>query len=409
MDRKRKVHSLIDKVYSKRNLELAWEKVKSRKGSGGIDGMTIEHFEERKGEQLERLHRLLKEDAYQPKAVRRVLIPKPDGGQRKLGIPTILDRVCQQALVNRMEGIFERKFLSCNFGYRPGKSPHNALRYVWKELNAGYCWIVDADLRDYFTSINQEKLVDLIAEEISDRRVLGLIRRMLQAGVMQGKNWEPSLTGVPQGGVASPLWSNIFLHPFDEAMTRRGHRLCRWADDFVILCRTKEEAQVVLEEARRFLKEKLGVELHPGKTQVVHVSWGFTFLGYKIRQGKGLKLPREKLTSRVNVRHLYAIPSDKSQKRFKEQIRNLTRRKAPLTLAEAIDQLNPVIRGWGNYYRKAHVKGLFHRLDNWIQHRLYSMRAKRWRNTMWRKYPSWRLYGEMGLVNLIGLVPSLQR
>ena len=211
MDKKQKVHSLIDKVYSKKNLGLAWETVKSRKGSGGIDGMTIERFEQQKGEQLERLHRLLKENTYQPKPVKRVLIPKPDGGQRKLGIPVILDRVCQQALVNRMEGIFEKKFLPCNFGYRRGKSPHDAMKGIWKGLNAGYGWVVDADLRDYFTSIDQEKLLDLIAEEISDGRVLGLIRRMLQAGVVRGRSWEPSLTGVPQGGVATPPTQSITL------------------------------------------------------------------------------------------------------------------------------------------------------------------------------------------------------
>ena len=210
------------------------------------------------------------------------------------------------------------------------------------------------------------------------------------------------------GGVASPIWSNIYLHPFDEAMTKAGARLYRWADDFVILCRTKEEAQRALELARGILKEKLGVELHRDKTRVVHVSWGFTFLGYKIKQGKGLKLPAHKLTSHVNARNLFAIPSDKSLKRFKDQIRNLTRRKTPGKLADMINRLNPVIRGWGNYYRKAHVRNIFHGLDGWIQRRLYSFLAKRWRNTKWKHYPSRRLYEEMGLVNLIRLVPSLQ-
>jgi len=406
--RKRKVHSLIDKVYGRKNLELAWERVKSRRGCGGIDGVNIEEFEKRKEYYLDLLHRKLKDDTYQPKPVKRVYIPKPDGRKRGLGIPTILDKVCQQALVNRMEGIFEKKFLYGNFGYRKGKSPHHALKKLWGELNAGYSWIVDADLRGYFDNIDQEKLIDLIAEEISDGRVLELIKKVLRAGVMEGSYWKPTLTGVPQGGVASPLWSNIYLHPFDEAMMSRRYRLTRWADDFVILCRTRKEAQAALRAARAFLKKELKVEINQEKTQIVHMKWGFTFLGFKIAQGKGLRLPRHKITSKLNPRNLYAIPSERSVKRFKEQVRHLTRRKAPVTLAEMVNQLNPVIRGWGMYYCEVHVRKLFKKLDGWIQQRLYSFLAKRWRNSMWRRYPTKRLYEEFQLQSLIYLIPSLR-
>jgi RNA-directed DNA polymerase len=407
--KKRKVHSLIDKVYSRKNLELAWKKVKQNHGSAGIDEVTISKFEERKPYYLELLHQKLRDGSYRPKPVKRVEIPKPDGGIRKLGIPAVMDRVVQQALVQRMEGIFEVKCLDCSFGYRKGRSPHDAMRKVWRELNAGNFWVVDADLRQFFDTIDQEKLVDLIAEEISDGRVLQLIRDILQSGVMEGGYWQPTLTGVPQGGVASPLWSNIFLTPFDRAMTEQGLRLTRWADDFVILCNTKTEAYRALAFAKRFLREELGVELHPTKTRIVHVRQGFEFLGYKVKRGKGYRLSANKRRVKGNPYDLYVVPREKSVKRFRDQIRKLTRRKAPVKLQELIDQINPVIRGWGTYYRKAHVRYLFNKLDRWIVQRIYSFLAKRWRNVMWRKYPTKRLIGEYGLVRLTHLIPSLRR
>ncbi len=400
---------MIDKVYSRKNLELAWKKVKQNHGSAGIDEVTISKFEERKPYYLELLHQKLRDGSYRPKPVKRVEIPKPDGGIRKLGIPAVMDRVVQQALVQRMEGIFEVKCLDCSFGYRKGRSPHDAMRKVWRELNAGNFWVVDADLRQFFDTIDQEKLVDLIAEEISDGRVLQLIRDILQSGVMEGGYWQPTLTGVPQGGVASPLWSNIFLTPFDRAMTEQGLRLTRWADDFVILCNTKTEAYRALAFAKRFLREELGVELHPTKTRIVHVRQGFEFLGYKVKRGKGYRLSANKRRVKGNPYDLYVVPREKSVKRFRDQIRKLTRRKAPVKLQELIDQINPVIRGWGTYYRKAHVRYLFNKLDRWIVQRIYSFLAKRWRNVMWRKYPTKRLIGEYGLVRLTHLIPSLRR
>jgi RNA-directed DNA polymerase len=405
--KKKKVHSLIDKVYSRTNLAQAWEKVKRNHGSAGIDAVTITEFEANKEVYLELLHRKLRDGTYQPKPVKRVEIAKSGGGVRKLGIPAVMDRVCQQALVQRMEPIFEPHFEDCSFGYRKGHSPHDALRKVWRELNAGHGWCVDADLRAFFDTISQDKLVDLIAEEISDGRVLHLIWAMLRAGAIEGEYWQPTLTGVPQGAVASPLWSNIFLTPFDRAMTAAGFRLTRWADDFVVLCETREEAQRALAFARRFLREELGVELHPQKTRIVHISHGFEFLGYKVKQGKGLRLAAQRRTSRAHPQNLYAVPREKSVTRFKEQIRGLTQRKAPLKLREVIERMNPVIRGWGTFYRKAHVRRLFHQLDRWIEHRLYSFLAKRWRNAMWRRYPTARLIAEFGLVRLTHLIPGL--
>lgn len=405
--KKRKVHSLIDKVYSRKNLELAWRKVKKNRGSAGIDEVTITKFEERKEYYIELLHRKLRDGTYRPKPVKRVEIPKSEGGVRKLGIPAVMDRVVQQALVQRMAPIFEAKLQDCCYGYRKGRSVHDAMRKVWRELNAGNFWIVDVDLRQFFDTIDQEKLVDLIAEEISDGRVLQLVRDILRSGVVEGGCWQPTLTGVPQGGVASPLWSNIFLTPFDRAMTERGFRLTRWADDFVAICNTKAEALGALAFAERFLRDELGVGLHPNKTRIVHIRQGFEFLGYKVKRGKGHKLSAQKRRVKGNPYDLYAVPRERSVKKFRDQIRKLTRRKAPLKLKELIDQINPVIRGWGNFYCKAHVRLLFNRLDRWIVRRIYSFLAKRWRNAMWRKYPAKRLIGEYGLVRLTNLIPSL--
>ena len=405
--RRRKVHSLIDKVYDPTNLAEAWKRVRENKGSSGIDGLTVAAFVEREEEYLLALNSQLRDRTYRPRPVKRVAIPKSDGGTRNLGIPSIRDRVVQQALVQKMSPIFEPLFADCSFGYRPGRSPHMAMRKVWSEINEGNLWIVDADLRSYFDSIDQDRLVSLIAEQISDGRVLQLIRSFLVAGVIDGDGWQPTKTGVPQGGVASPLWSNIFLNPFDQAMTEAGYRLTRWADDFVIVCRTRQEAEAALAMAKQFLNETLGVSLHPEKTRIVHVNDGFEFLGYKIKRGKGLRLPANKRTSVTNPLNLYAVPREKSVTRFKDQIRNLTCRRAPVKLRDMIEVLNPIIRGWGNYYRKANVRKLFHRLDGWIERRLWSFIAKRWRNIAWRRYPTVRLMEEFGLVRLIRLVPEI--
>ncbi len=404
---RRKSHSLIDKVYSRENLARAWKKVKENHGSAGLDGVSTAAFEERQAELLDQLHRKLREGTYRPKPVKRVEIPKPDGGKRKLGIPAVVDRVVQRALVQRMEPIFEPGLAESSFGYRPGRSPHMAMRRIWRDINAGYVWIVDADLRQFFDTIDQEKLVDLIAEEISDGRILRLVRDILAAGVVEGGCWQPSKTGVPQGGVASPLWSNIFLTPFDRAMEQRDYRVTRWADDFVVVCRTRREAEAALAFARHFLKERLGVELHAGKTRIVHIDQGFEFLGYKVKRGKGLRLSAHKRTASANPQNLYALPRAKSVKSFRDQIRGLTRRKAPVTLAEMIEAINPIIRGWGTYFRKANVRRLFRRLDGWIERRLWAFLAKRWRNAKWRSHPTSRLITDYGLVRLIHLIPSL--
>src|SRR2546426_10319068 len=405
----KKVHSLVDKVYQRKNLEMAWEKVKANRGSGGVDGQNLEAFAAQLDPQLDRLQSELKDDTYQPQPVRQVQIPKAGkpGEFRTLGIPTIYDRVCQQALLNRLEPIFEPVFDEANFGYRRGRSTKDAMRKVWKEIQSGREWIVDGDLKDFFGSVDHEKLLTLVAQRVADGRVLRLIKAMLKAGSYGKGQLFPSERGTPQGGVVSPLLSNILLTPFDREMRLRGYQLTRYADDWVITCKSAAEARAAVDAACRILKQ-LGVELHPQKTRIVHVRYGFEFLGYKIKRGyRKLHLPESKIRSQARQDALYAYPKAKSISRFMDQVRQRTKRTMPFQTKELIEELNPLLRGWGEYYKRAHVRKLFQRLDGWIRRRIWSHRYRRWRNAGWKRLPTAQLYGEYELVRLIYLIPSL--
>jgi len=405
----RKVHSLVDKVYKEANLEMAWQRVRANKGAGGVDGQTIEDFEADLAANLKRLHEELKSDRYRPQPVRQQMIPKPGqpGQFRPLGIPSIYDRVCQQAILNRIEPIFERVFDDASFGYRKGRSAKDALRKVWKEIHEGNEWIVDADLRDFFGSVSHEKLMALVNQRISDGRVLRLIESILRAGCIAEGKRIPTEQGTPQGGVVSPCLSNVLLTPFDREMRHRGYNVTRYADDWVATCRSHAEAKEILATASRILN-KLGVTLHPSKTRIVNVHHGFEFLGYKIKRGnRPMKLSPSRIRSGAKEGGVYAVPRKKSLDKFKDEIRLRTRRRRSLSTPELIADINPVIRGWGNYFCKAHVRKCFHRLDAWIVRRLWSHRYKRWRCCGWKTLPSARLYSEMGLVNLVELIPSI--
>ncbi len=405
----RKVHSLIDKVYKRKNLEIAWERVRANRGSGGVDGESIEAFDEQLDERLVQLHAELHGDTYHPQPVKQTLIPKAGrpGEFRTLGIPTIYDRVCQQALLNRLEPIFEPVLDDANFGYRRGRSTKDALRKVWKEIEDGREWIVDADLKDFFGSVDHEKLLTLVAQRVADGRVLRLVEAMLTAGSYGQGRLFPTERGTPQGGVVSPLLSNILLTPFDREMRSRGYQLTRYADDWVVTCKSASEARTALAVAMKILKA-LGVNINPQKTRIVHVRHGFEFLGYKIKRGKRpLRLPPGKIKSGAREGALYAYPRQKSVERFREQIRRLTRRRVPLDTEGLIQGINPVVRGWGHYYKRAHVRRLFNQLDRWIVRRIWSHRFKRWRCCGWKTLPRRQLYGELKLVNLVGLIPSL--
>jgi len=405
----KKVHSLIDKVFKRKNLEIAWERVRANRGSGGIDGESIEAFAGQVEERLTQLHADLRADTYQPQPVKQVRIPKlgKPGAYRTLGIPTIYDRVSQQAMLNRLEPIFEPVFDEANFGYRRGRSTKDALRKVWKEIQSGREWVVDADLRDFFGSVDHEKLLTLVAQRVADGRVLRLIKTMLKAGSYGEGRLFPTERGTPQGGVISPLLSNILLTPFDWEMRRKGYQLTRFADDWVVTCKSAAEARAALGAASRVL-EVLGVQVNPEKTRIVHVQRGFEFLGFKIKLGsRRLRLPPSRIKSGVRAGGLYAYPRAKSVERFKDQIRGLTRRRAPVATEELIDQINPLIRGWGQYYCRAHVRLLFHQLDGWIVRRIWSHRYRRWRCCGWKTLPAATLYGKLGLANLVGLIPSI--
>jgi group II intron reverse transcriptase/maturase len=405
----KKVHSLVDKVYKMKNLEMAWLKVKKNKGASGMDGVGIREFEENLSENLKRLHEELKSDIYQPQPVKEKLIPKSGqpGKYRPLGIPTVYDRVCQQALLNRLEPIFEPIFDEANFGYRKGKSPKDALRKIWKEIDSGREWIVDADLRNFFGTADHTKLMTLVNKRVSDGRILRTIEKILKAGCYAEGKILATEQGTPQGAVVSPMLSNVLLTPFDKEMRHKGYKLTRFADDWVITCETRKDAEKALAEATRILV-KLGVELHKDKTKICHVRYGFEFLGYKIKRGTSrMKLRKEQIKSKARAGMMYAFPREKSIEHFKDQIRKRSSRKAPINTRQLIEELNPVIRGWGNYYRKAHVRKLFQKLDGWIVCRIWSHKHKRWRNTGWRKLPKKVLYGEMKLVSLISLIPEI--
>jgi RNA-directed DNA polymerase len=398
----RKAHSLIGQVHDPRNLLRAWERVRENRGAGGVDRVSIDRFDREQGRYLTVLQQRLAGGRYHPQPVRRVEIDKPGStAKRPLGIPTVIDRVCQQSLRQVLEPIFEPTFSETSFGFRPKRSAHMAMRRIWGQLQAGGRWVVDADIADFFGTLSHDQLVALVAERVADSKVLRLIRQILTAGVLRDGVYESTVAGTPQGGVISPLLSNIYLHVFDERMERAGFQVTRYADDWLAVCRTREEAERVLASARAVLEGELGLRIHPEKTRIVHVSQGFEFLGYKIGVGKGLRFKQGGIG-------LYAIPRQRSIDRFKDKVRALTRRRIAVPLEELINMLNPLIRGWGMYYRRANVRRLFNRLNLWIVRRIWGWRFKRWRNAGWRTLPETRLYGEYGLVNLLQLIPSMR-
>ena len=354
----RKWYTLYDKIFAITNLQKAWEKVKRNKGAGGIDKVTIEQYEKNKEINIQELHRLLKEKRYNPKAVKRVYIPKSDGKLRPLGIPTIRDRIVQQAVVNVIESIFEKKFCDCSYGFRPGRNAHQAIGKIKEYYEAGYQWVLDADIQAYFDNINHDILMNFIEEEIIDGSVLKLIRAWLTAGVMDGMKEIKASTGTPQGGVISPLLANIYLHHFDKRMSERGYRLVRYADDFVILCKLERKAERALEVVKEIIEGKLKLTIHPDKTRIIHFNNGFEFLGFKFYRK-------------------YTGPRAKSLDKFKEKVRQATRRQQGNNLRFVIKNLNPIILGWGNYYKRSYVKKLFTDLDKWIRMRIRAFIEKK--------------------------------
>jgi RNA-directed DNA polymerase len=405
--KKTQVHALSATVFRRKNLELAWEKGQKTRGRAGIDEGPSAQCEARQEFSLDLRHRKLREGTSRPQPGKRVESPTSAGGGSKRGIPAGLDRVCQQAVVQRLEPSFEPTFLDSAVGYRRGRSPHAAMRQGWRAFHEGHVWSVDADRRPFVDTIDQEQRSDVIAEESRDGRVRPRVRDLLRAGVREGGCWKPTLTGVPQGGGARPWWSTMFLTPVDRQMTAEGFRLTRWADDFGVLGQTRDEAQRALAVAEPVRREAWGVARPPQKTRVVQGSQGVEFRGSKVKQGAGHRLPAHKRRGRSNPQHLDASPREKSGKRFQEPIRALTRRQVPIRRWELIERSNPGIRGWGHCYRQAAVRRLFHRRDRWLEPRIDAFLAKRWRNPMGRRYPTRRLSAECGRGRLTHLIPGL--
>ena len=359
----KKWYSLIDKIYRKENLELAFRKVKRNHGAPGIDGETVLDFNEALETNIEFLHEneKLKTNTYEPDPVRRVEIEKPDGGIRLLGVPTVKDRVVQQAIVNIIEPIYEPTFHPSSYGYRPNHSPQQAVAKAERFMNRyELTEVVDMDLSKCFDTLDHEILMRAVAERISDGKVLGLLRKFLKSGVMQSDRFIETEIGSCQGGVISPLLSNIYLNQFDQKMKGKGLRIVRYADDILIFAKDKQTAGNYKAYATKVLEEELKLKVNETKTRLTSVREGVTFLGFVIYAK-------------------YLVINPKRIKRFKGKIRNITRRNAGRPLEKVIKELNPVLRGWLNYYRIANIKSLITEMMSWIRRRLRMIKMKQWK------------------------------
>jgi RNA-directed DNA polymerase len=380
-----KWHTLIDKVYAPLNLYSSARKVLGKKGAAGVDGQTVEEFDEQAREELQRLHQLLREDRYQPNLVRRTWIPKPGSTEKRpLGIPTVRDRVVQTALVHVLEPILDATFHERSYGFRHGRGCHDALRRVEELLEAGYVYVVDADLKGYFDTIPKDRLLAIVQQKVSDSRLLQLIKQYLDQGILEElRTWTPE-TGVPQGAVLSPVLANAYLNPLDHQMANLGYEMVRYADDFVILCRTPEEAQAALAIVQAWVSEQ-GLTLHPDKTRIVdYREESFAFLGYSFR-GR------------------FRFPRAKSHEKFMDRIRELTPRKSGESLDLMIQQLNRSLRGWFHYFRHC-FWNIFESYDARIRTRLRRMLVRRNRRnprrlTSQQRWPN-AYFAEQGLFSL---------
>ena len=383
-----KWYSLDDKVWKLENLQRAVEKVAAGKSPKKADGRKCRSYAEQSAQRLPPLQRRLQAGSYEPKPAQRVWIPKLGSKElRPLGVPPVENRVVEMALRNVLEPIFEHTFAADSYGFRPGRGAKDALRRVDALLKTGRGWVVDADLKGYFDSIPQDKLMAAVGAQVADGAVLELIQRFLKQGVLEsGKGWSPTDKGTPQGGVLSPLLANIYLNPLDHVMARKGWEMIRYADDFIILCKSQEQAQQALQEVGQWV-EQAGLILHPTKTRIVDASQagGFDFLGYHFE--RGMKWPREK-----------------SLAKFKEAIRQKTKRTRPGSMTQIIEESNRTLRGWINYFKHS-IANIFPDLDGWVRGRLRTILRKRHkgkgraRGQDHQKWPN-AYFAELGLISL---------
>jgi RNA-directed DNA polymerase len=355
--------SLMDKVFAERNLRSAAAKVVANRGAAGVDHVSVEAFMNDLDANVGKLTRSLSNGSYEPQAIRRVFIPKPGSHeQRPLGIPTVRDRVVQAAVRHVIEPIFEKEFAEHSYGFRPGKGCKDALRRVNALLEQGFVYVVDADLKSYFDTIPHDRLMGRLRERIADGRILQLIETFLKADILVGdQDWEPE-AGAPQGAVLSPLLSNIYLNPLDHQMAAGGLAMVRYADDFVILCRSQAEAEHALAQLRQWCEAE-GLTLHPTKTRIVDVRHeGFDFLGYRFQT-----------TRRGN---LIRVPRTKSLQKLKDAVRAKTKRCNGRSLLCIITDVNRTLRGWFEYFKHSH-RTTFEPIDGWVRMRLRSILRKR--------------------------------
>jgi RNA-directed DNA polymerase len=380
--------SLMDKVWKMENMQRAVEKVTKGKSQKKADGRKCRRYAQESDWRLPALQRNIQNGLYEPKPAHRIWIPKLGSKElRPLGIPEVENRVVEMALRNVIEPIFEHTFGEHSYGFRPGRGAKDALRRVDGLLEKGKTWVVDADLKSYFDSIPQDKLMAAVSEHVADGRVLEMIQKFLKQGVMEsGKGWRPTETGTPQGAVLSPLLANIYLNPLDHLMAGQGWEMVRYADDFVILCESQEEAQRALEAVSQWV-EQAGLTLHPTKTRIVEANQrgGFDFLGYHFE--RGMKWPRKK-----------------SLDKFKEAIRAKTRRTRTDTMKTIIEEANRSIRGWMEYFKHS-ISNTFPPLDSWIRGRLRSIQRKRHKGSgrgRGRDHQRWpnAYFAELGLISL---------